>query len=47
MKNKRGFIMWGDFIKGFVFGLLVGMAVVAMAMWGLIPLPFEICALCG
>ncbi len=46
IKKKRGFVMFGDLLKGFIIGFIVAVAVIAMAMWGLIPLPFSICGLC-
>lgn len=34
IKNKKGFIgMWGDVIKGFVVGLLVGIIGMIVLLW--------------
>lgn len=38
--------MWGDLLKGLVLGIIVGIVLVVFALYGLIPLPFEICSLC-
>jgi hypothetical protein len=42
MKNKKGFIMWGDFFKGTLFGLIVGITLILLIVYGIIPLPFSI-----
>ena len=44
MKNKKAFIgMWSDVIKGFFFGLIVGIALVLLVIYNVIPLPLQVC----
>ncbi len=41
--NKRGFVMWKDFIKGMLVGLVVGIVLVFLSTFGILPLPFDLC----
>ncbi len=46
--DKRGFVMWGDFLKGMGIGLIVGVVLMVLVMLGVIPLPIDTCGiLCG
>ncbi|MFW6014445.1 MAG: hypothetical protein ACOCZ6_04355 [Nanoarchaeota archaeon] len=46
--NKRGFVMWRDFLKGMGIGLIVGIVVLVLVMLGVIPVPIDACGmLCG
>lgn len=48
IKDKRGFMMWADFLKGLVAGFLIGAALLVLFMMGIIPSPVDFCMmLCG
>lgn len=43
--DKKGFIMWGDFFKGFIFGLVVTAIIFILIVNGFIPFPLDLCSL--
>lgn len=45
--NKKGFIMWGDFFRGFFFAFILTAVIFVLIANGFVPFPLDVCNIFG
>jgi len=42
--NKRGFVgLWADVFKGMLYGFVIGVVLMVLLVYDIIPFPFNLC----
>jgi hypothetical protein len=42
--DKKGFVgLWADVFKGMIYGFILGVALMLLIVYGIIPFPFSFC----